>query len=80
MDVGYETTNYLMRILVDKKGKTYYGVINKITDVVEYEDQIFPRTLDAMYNLQELYDEAVKKETPALSVVKSVEKGDGIIH
>jgi hypothetical protein len=58
--MDYETHDYRV-IIVDsvEPPKQLYGIQNKETGVIEYEDNILPRTLDACKNLQELHDAAI---------------------
>ena len=57
---GFQTDQYYIDIGFNEEEKmSLYYVTNKLTGVVEYEDTILPRTLDAIKNLQQLYEEAV---------------------
>ena len=82
----YETEYYVLSELTDKEDKRYYTVVNKATGIVEYEDNILPRTIDALNNLQTLLEEAIenhkKKDRPALTVVgkEILEDGEDSVH
>ena len=69
---GFQTDQYFIDIWFDEEEKMkIYRVMNKLTGVVEYEDTILPRTLDAIKNLQQLYEEAVVNfmKQPPLRIV-----------
>jgi hypothetical protein len=74
---GFQTDQYFIDIGFDEEEKMkIYCVTNKLTGVVEYEDTILPRTLDAIKNLQQLYEEAVANfmKQPTLKVVSDKSK------
>lgn len=79
--MDYSTKNYEIVVLVDgEKEKPYYAIKNKTTNVSEYEDNLLPRTIDAMTNLQALFEEAdgkYNKPIPTLSLVKEPKKENG---
>ena len=51
-------------------GKPVYNIVNKETQVVEYEDVILPRTIEALENLDEkLRDILSSDSAPKLEVI-----------
>lgn len=75
--MNYETKDYVVRVeRHNEDNHLYYAVINKETGVSEYDDNILPRTLDAVKNLQKLHDEAIENfntpDEPTMSVVKTI--------
>lgn len=79
----FETDNYALAIRVDDEEKNFYAVVNKETHIVEYEDNILPRTIDALLNLQELLNEAEKRyNSPQgeLKLVKNIDDGETGLH
>ena len=57
----YQTNNYTIEvgaIVEDGENKLIYQIVNKDTNVVEYDDFILPRTIEALTNLQDKLDEA----------------------
>lgn len=78
--MNYQTRNYEVVVGQDKEkdNTPYYTVVNKETGVVEYEDNILPRTLDATKNLQTLHDEAVENFIKKDAIVLTIAgEGDG---
>jgi hypothetical protein len=71
MKTKYSTENY--EIIVDadptNKGETVvYTILNKEYGVIEYADNILPRTIEAMHNFQDKLDELNAIEnTPKLT-------------
>lgn len=60
--VGLPTTiNYTIIVVNDPEheGIDCYGVINRNFDVVEYYDNLLPRTYQAMVSMQREYDKMV---------------------
>ena len=79
----YSTDSYQILIQKDEDGKPFYAVLNTATGVVEYEDNILPRTLDATKNLQQLHDEAISNfnsDAPALTLVGEGNDGGPRAH
>ena len=72
MDYGTRNYNIIVGKDAENNDRLYYTVVNRETQVVEYEDNIFPRTLDATKNLQQLYDDALtsfySKEPTVLTI------------
>lgn len=72
----YSTENYHITVGENKEADhPLYQIVNTATGIIEYEDTILPRTLDACKNLQDLLDEAIinfnkKDDAPALELVK----------
>jgi len=57
----YQTNNYTIEVgatVEDGENKLIYQIVNKDTNVVEYDDFILPRTIEALTNLQDKLDEA----------------------
>ena len=61
----YETADYMIGIGPNKSDETVYQVINKFTEVVEYEDYMLPRAIDTMLVIQERLDEAKEADRKA---------------
>lgn len=61
----------------EKDDQKVYHVVNKETEVLEYEDYLLPRTLDTMMEMQSRLTEQVRKfDFPTVAVVEP-EEGDG---
>ena len=80
------TDYYQLGVGEDENGKSIYNVVNIETGVVEYDDYILPRSIEALTNLTEklgeVYIELGKdKQLPlALVPTKGEEDGEGSIH
>ena len=82
----YETEHYELVIGKDDKDQAIYQVVNRATKVIEYDDYILPRSLDAMSNLEEklvdadkVFRQAVAADTLSLVVVGD-ENDKGSLH
>lgn len=84
MSALFSTDSYDIRVgrsTEEGADQNLYQIINRETGVIEYEDTIMPRTLDACKNLQELLNEAVDNfNKPAESTVLRVVKDDSKPH
>lgn len=82
--MDYSTTNYRIVVGEDKDNENpIYQIVNSETGVVEYDDFILPRTIEAILNLQEKFDEAVaifeRSKLEPLSLVRESDE-QGSIH
>lgn len=66
-----ETEHYIIRVgnavgAGEGVTQSIYHIINKEYNVIEYEDAILPRTIESLYNLQELlYTTIAEANKPA---------------
>lgn len=75
MKTTFDTANYYIEVGADPAGDggyVSYTIVNKEYGVIEYVDNILPRTLDTLANFQEKLDEA----TAALA---DRERGDNVV-
>lgn len=73
--MDYKTENYFIDLGSNKEdGADIYQIINRETGVIEYDDFILPRTIEALLNLEEKLQEANRiyehGESPSLSLVE----------
>jgi hypothetical protein len=81
------TEYYALGVGEDSDKKPIYQVMNLETGVVEYDDYILPRSLEALENLTEklgeVYNSLAKDKAelaPLTLVTKEKEDGEGSIH
>jgi len=78
------TEYYQLGIGEDKNGRSIYEVLNLETGVVEYDDYILPRSLEALFNLTEkltdVYKTLGEDKPTSLSLVKGEADGEGSLH
>ena len=75
------TEHYCLGVGEDKDGRSIYEVVNQETGVVEYDDYILPRSLEALYNLTEKLTDVYKNlEAPTLELVRERKDGEGSLH
>ena len=78
------TEYYALGIGTDANDRSIYQVVNIETGVVEYDDYILPRSIEALYSLTsklaEAYLELSKDKAPLSLVVKGEKDGEGSIH
>jgi hypothetical protein len=70
----YKTDDYFIKVQGSNEDKEVliYVVKNRVTDVVEYEDYMLPRAIDALVQMQERLGEARSKYNTPPPVVFTV--------
>jgi len=79
------TDYYQLGVGKDEHDKPFYQVMNIESGVVEYDDYILPRSIEALYNLTEKLDEVytkqgTDKQLPLTLVTKGETDGEGSLH
>jgi len=71
MNLNYNTENYSIMVgdSLLHENEVAYQIVNTDTGVIEFEDNILPRTIDALLNLQNKLTEANSQFSPQLRSV-----------
>lgn len=78
------TEHYALGIGKDDKDRPVYQVTNVESGIVEYDDYILPRSIEALWNLtdklNEAYEMISKDKAPLALVIKGEKDETGSIH
>lgn len=72
----YVTDDYSV-VIGEADGKPVYNIVNRVTEVVEYEDYLLPRVIDTVIEYQKRLEQAREKFSPAVpnNVVSLTDEG-----
>ena len=79
--MDYDTDNYSLVVGAGIDSNVdEYQVVNKLTGVIEYNDYILPRSIEALVNLQEKLDEVESSFKSGQLKLSLVESSEGSVH